>query len=210
MPRIGEQTACIEVVNYGLQSYQTIWQDMQVYTLTRTVDTADQLWLVEHPPVYTLGLNGKSEHLLNNSQNIPLIHSDRGGQITYHGPGQLIIYTLFDLKRLGINIREMVTALEKSMISTLAYYNIQAIARPEAPGVYVNQKKIGSIGLRIKNQCCYHGLSLNNNMDLTPFSAINPCGYAGLQMTQLVDLGVHVDNSELANILIQALTKNLS
>ena len=210
MRQIGKQDTYFEVIDYGLQSYQTIWQDMQTYTQARSINTVDQLWLVEHPPVYTMGLNGKREHLLNNSQNIPLIHSDRGGQITYHGPGQLIMYTLFDLKRLGINIREMVSFLEKSMINTLAFYNIQAVSRPDAPGVYVDQKKIGSIGLRIKNQCCYHGLSLNNNMDLTPFGAINPCGYAGLQMTQLADLGVQVDNTELAKILIQALTKNIS
>ncbi len=176
--------------------------------MQRSPDTADELWVVEHPPVYTLGLSGKREHLLNIS-NIPVVHSDRGGQVTYHGPGQLVIYTLLDIKRLKINIRELVDLLENTMIATLADYGISAQARAEAPGVYVQGKKIGSIGLRIKNHCSYHGLSLNNAMDLRPFSHINPCGYSGLEMTQLADLGVHTDTADLAALVIAKITSAL-
>jgi lipoyl(octanoyl) transferase len=185
---------------------------MLQFTQSRTADTPDELWIVEHPPVYTLGLSGKREHLLNIG-DIPVIHSDRGGQVTYHAPGQLIVYTLLDIKRLSINIRELVSLLEHTMLGTLAHYGIEANARADAPGVYVQGKKIGSMGLRIKNHCSYHGFSLNNNMDLRPFSHINPCGYSGLQMTQLVDWGVRVSMAELAdsiiNTLISALPKNL-
>lgn len=183
------------------QPYADTWQAMQDFTLQRTADTPDELWIVEHPPVYTLGLSGKREHLLAMT-DIPVVHSDRGGQVTYHGPGQLVIYTLLDTKRLQINIRELVSILENAMIATLADYGITAVAKADAPGVYVQGKKIGSIGLRIKNHCSYHGLSLNNAMDLKPFSYINPCGYSGLQMTQLADLGVTVDTSYLAQGVI--------
>jgi lipoyl(octanoyl) transferase len=183
------------------QPYTDTWQAMQDFTLQRKADTPDELWIVEHPPVYTLGLSGKREHLLAMT-DIPVVHSDRGGQVTYHGPGQLVIYTLLDTKRLQINIRELVSILENAMIATLADYGITAVAKADAPGVYVQGKKIGSIGLRIKNHCSYHGLSLNNAMDLKPFSYINPCGYSGLQMTQLADLGVMVDTPYLAQSVI--------
>jgi lipoyl(octanoyl) transferase len=194
------------VRNLGLQPYESIWRDMQQFTLDRTTDTADEIWVVEHYPVYTLGLNGKREHLLEIT-SIPVINSDRGGQITYHGPGQLIVYLLMDIKRKHIGIRQLVTTLEQSMISALAFYGISASAKANAPGVYVDEKKIGSIGLRIKNNSSYHGLSLNNNMDLSPFDHINTCGYSGLKVTQLVDLGIAIDNAQLAIPVIQSIQK---
>ncbi|HEY5139376.1 MAG TPA: lipoyl(octanoyl) transferase LipB, partial [Methylococcales bacterium] len=155
-------------------------------------------------PVYTLGLNGKREHLLNTG-NIPVVNSDRGGQVTYHGPGQLVIYTLLDINRLNLGVRQLVTILEQAMISTLAQYGIVAVSRADAPGVYVNDKKIGSIGLRIKKNCSYHGLSLNNDMDLRPFDHINPCGYSGLKVTQISDLGITISTSQLASSVIQSI-----
>ncbi len=190
------------------QPYADTWQAMQEFTVQRSADTPDELWIVEHPPVYTLGLSGKREHLLNLT-DIPVVHSDRGGQVTYHGPGQLVIYTLLDIKRLQINIRELVSLLENAMIATLADVGITANAKADAPGVYVQGKKIGSIGLRIKNHCSYHGLSLNNAMDLRPFSHINPCGYSGLQMTQLADCGVAIDTNDLAALVIEHITAAL-
>lgn len=193
----------------GLQDYQTVWQAMQDFTLQRNADTPDELWIVEHPAVYTLGLSGKREHLLNIG-DIPVIQSDRGGQVTYHARGQVIIYTLLDIKRLNINIRQLVSLLEQAMIDTLAHYGIVAIAKAEAPGVYVQGKKIGSIGIRIKNNCSYHGLSFNNEMDLTPFNFINPCGYKDLKVTQLSDLGVHIHTNALASLMSQAIITALN
>jgi lipoyl(octanoyl) transferase len=198
----------ITVRHLGLQPYERVWLDMQGFTHDRDAETKDEIWVVEHPSVYTLGLNGKHEHLLNTT-NIPVINSDRGGQVTYHGPGQLIIYTLLDIKRLNVNIRRLVTILEQAMIGVLALYGIDATARPDAPGVYVSDKKIGSIGLRITKNCSYHGLSLNNHMDLSPFDFINPCGYPGLKVTRMADLGVTVSNAELAIPVIQAIDKAL-
>ena len=198
----------ITIRNLGAKNYETTWQDMQRFTRERNTETADELWIVEHFPVYTLGLNGKREHLLNTG-NIPVINSDRGGQVTYHGPGQLVIYSLLDIKRLKINIRCVVTLLEQAMISALAEYRIIAVSRADAPGVYVNDKKIGSIGLRIKRNCSYHGLSLNNDMDLRPFDHINTCGYSDLKVTQLADLGVTISTHQLANSVIQAITRAL-
>ncbi|AMK75914.1 MULTISPECIES: lipoyl(octanoyl) transferase LipB [Methylomonas] len=183
--------------NLGKQGYLGVWRDMQQFTAERDSDTADQIWIVEHPPVYTLGLNGKREHLLK-ANAIEIVESDRGGQVTYHGPGQLVIYLLADLRRLNKGPRQMVTILEDAMINTLRQYGIAAQAQPKAPGVYVNERKIASLGLRIKHGCCYHGLSINNDMDLAPFADINPCGYAGLQVTQLADLGVKISTQELA------------
>jgi len=190
------------------QPYADTWQAMQEFTVQRTANTPDEFWIVEHLPVYTLGLSGKREHLLNTT-DIPVVHSDRGGQVTYHGPGQLVIYTLLDIKRLQINIRELVSLLENAMIATLADFSISANAKADAPGVYVQGKKIGSIGLRIKNHCSYHGLSLNNAMDLRPFSHINPCGYSGLQMTQLADFGVTIGTNDLAALVIEHITTAL-
>lgn len=192
----------------GLQGYESIWLDMQRFTLERSADTADELWIVEHFPVYTLGLNGKREHLLNTG-NIPVIHTDRGGQVTYHGPGQLVVYTLLDIKRLNLGVRQLVTTLEQAMISALAEYEIKALSRAEAPGVYVDDKKIGSVGLRIKKNCSYHGLSLNNDMDLRPFDHINTCGFADLKVTQLSDLGVYTSIGQLAGSVTQAITAAL-
>lgn len=194
--------------NLGLQAYQETWQAMQAYTLTRDDTSPDELWVVEHPPVYTLGLNGKREHLLN-VQNIPVVQSDRGGQVTYHGPGQLVIYTLLDLKRLGWNIRQLVETLEQSMISALAQYGLKTYAKREAPGVYWQEQKMGSVGLRVKRGCCYHGLSLNNKMDLSPFKGINPCGFANLEVTQLSDLQVNIETYELAIPVLHAIYEQL-
>ena len=190
----------ITIRDLGLQDYQTVWQAMQDFTLQRNSDTPDELWIVEHPAVYTLGLNGKREHLLNTG-DIPVIQSDRGGQVTYHAQGQVIIYTLLDIERLNLNIRQLVSLLEQTMIDTLAFYGIVAIAKADAPGVYVQGKKIGSIGIRIKQHCSYHGLSFNNAMDLTPFNFINPCGYKDLKVTQLSDLGVTINTTELASLM---------
>lgn len=198
----------VAIRNLGLQDYQSTWQAMQRFTQNRDAETADEIWITEHAAVYTLGLNGKREHLLNTG-DIPVINSDRGGQVTYHGPGQLIIYTLLDIKRLNLGVRQLVTLLEQAVIITLAQYGITAVARPDAPGVYVNDKKIGSIGLRIKKNCSYHGLSLNNCMDLRPFDHINTCGYSGLEVTQLADLGVTVSNADLAISVTQAIIKAL-
>ena len=198
----------VTIRNLGLQDYESTWQDMQRFTQNRDAETADEIWITEHSPVYTLGLNGKREHLLATG-DIPVINSDRGGQVTYHGPGQLVIYTLIDIKRLDLGVRSLVTALEQAMIFALAQYGIIAVAKCDAPGVYVNGKKIGSIGLRIKKNCSYHGLSINNQMDLTPFDHINTCGYSGLEVTQLSDLGVTVSNAELAIPVSQAILNAL-
>jgi len=198
----------INLRHKGHQDYQSCWQEMQDYTLARDENSADEIWIVEHPPVFTQGLNGKPEHLLQTSE-IPVVNTDRGGQITYHAPGQLVVYILIDIKRRELGVRQLVTIIEQAMIAALAQYGLQAVAKAEAPGVYIQGKKIGSVGLRIKKGCSYHGLSLNNNMDLSPFSYINPCGYKGLQVTQLADLGVNIKTTELAipvvNSIINAL-----
>lgn len=172
------------VRHWGRRAYLPVWQAMREYTAQRTADSCDEIWIVEHDPVYTLGLAGKMEHLLEDN-DIEVVHSDRGGQITYHGPGQLVMYTLFDLKRLGIGIKSFVHALEESIIMLLARWGIRAHRRDGAPGVYVEEEKIAALGLRVKKGCSYHGLSINVCMDLGPFNAINPCGYAGLRTTQL-------------------------
>lgn len=181
---------------------------MQQFTQNRTLRTEDEIWLVEHFPVFTLGLNGRREHLLNVG-NIPVVQTDRGGQVTYHGQGQAIVYVLLDLKRLNLNSQQIVSLLENAMIQTLADFEISAIAKADARGVYVENKKIGSIGLRIKKNGCYHGLSLNNNMDLTPFKLINPCGYTNLEMTQVADFDVTIETSTLAEQIAFNLIKEL-
>lgn len=163
---------------------------MKHFTDCRDSDTTDELWLTEHNPVYTLGLNGRKEHLLTTS-DIPVVQVDRGGQVTYHGPGQLVVYCLLDLTRLGIGIRQLVNSIEQAIINLLNIYEIEAHAKKEAPGVYIRDAKIAALGLRIRKGRCYHGLSLNLDMDLTPFSGINPCGFSGLRVTQLAD---HVKN----------------
>lgn len=175
------------MINLGQQDYLTSWQAMTEFTNQRTPETTDQLWLVEHPPVFTQGQAGKAEHLLFPG-DIPVVQSDRGGQVTYHGPGQLVAYPLLDLRRLKIGVRELVTSIEQTIVSTLAHYAIEAAAKPDAPGVYVNGDKIASLGLRVRRGCSFHGLALNVAMDLSPFQRINPCGYQGLAMTQMKDL----------------------
>ncbi|WP_304487117.1 lipoyl(octanoyl) transferase LipB [Cellvibrio sp. KY-GH-1] len=160
---------------------------MSEFTNQRTPDTTDQLWLVEHPPVFTQGQAGKAEHLLFPG-DIPVVQTDRGGQVTYHGPGQLVAYPLLDLRRLNIGVRELVTRIEQTIVATLAHYGIDSAAKPDAPGVYVNGDKIASLGLRVRRGCSFHGLALNVDMDLAPFLRINPCGYQGLAMTQMRDL----------------------
>lgn len=173
----------IEIKDLGLQPYAKIWAAMREYTDQRDLNTSDALWLVEHPPVYTQGQAGKPEHILNPG-DIPIIQTDRGGQVTYHGPGQLVIYFLLDLKRKQLSVRSLVCKIEQALIDMLADYHILAARREHAPGVYVDQTKIASLGLRVRKGCTYHGLALNVNMDLTPFTRINPCGYQGLLMTQ--------------------------
>jgi len=197
------------ISNLGLQPYECILKDMQNFTQERTEESTDEIWVLEHLPVYTLGLNGKSEHLLNPGK-IPVIKCDRGGQVTYHGPGQLVVYTLLDLDRLKLGIRQLVTLLEQAMITTLAQFDITSVAKPEAPGVYVNGKKIGSIGIRIKRNCSYHGISLNNNMDLTPFDHINTCGFKDLQVTQLADFGISISTTDLAIPVVNAINSSLN
>jgi lipoyl(octanoyl) transferase len=192
----------------GRQNYLSCWKAMREFTDQRTESTPDEVWLLEHDPVFTQGQNGKPEHLLNPG-DIPVVPIDRGGQITYHGPGQLVAYTLIDLKRKKFNIRQFVTLLEKSIIDLLAQYQIEAKAKCEAPGVYVNQQKICSIGLRVRRGSSYHGLALNVNMDLEPFSRINPCGFRELTMTQIADLASADSLSETGIKLIHSLSQNL-
>lgn len=170
----------------GCVPFADVWQQMRDFTDTRNADTPDELWLLQHPSVFTLGQAGKAEHILC-AGNIPVVNTDRGGQVTYHGLGQLVGYCLFDVKRLGIGVRELVETLEDALVNTLAEYGINAWANREAHGVYIDSKKIASLGLRIRKGCSYHGFSLNIDMDLEPFQRINPCGYTGLQMTQMSD-----------------------
>lgn len=165
----------------GRKDYEPVWKAMHDFTDNRTDDTRDEVWLVEHNPVFTQGQAGKEEHLLNTG-DIPVIQSDRGGQVTYHGPGQLVAYFLINLRRKKLGVRELVTHIENLVIKTLNAYDIESAARPDAPGVYVDGKKVCSLGLRIRKGCSFHGLALNINMDLSPFLRINPCGYAGMEM----------------------------
>lgn len=181
---------------------------MQDYTLGRDADSADQIWLVEHPPVFTQGRGGRPEHLLNVG-DIPVVQTDRGGQVTYHGPGQLIVYPLIDLKRRHLGIRRMVSLLEQAVVELLSDYQLTAYARPDAPGVYVNEAKIASLGLRVRNGACYHGLSLNIDMDLSPFARINPCGYAGMSVTDMRSLGVSDSFNQIKQQLLSKLLNAL-
>ncbi|ENQ5773742.1 lipoyl(octanoyl) transferase LipB [Vibrio fluvialis] len=172
----------------GRQNYHPVWQAMHDFTDQRDDSTRDEVWLVEHNPVFTQGQAGKAEHLLNTG-DIPVVQSDRGGQVTYHGPGQIVAYFLINLRRKKLGVRELVTDIENLVINTLKAYNIDSAARPDAPGVYVDGKKICSLGLRIRKGCSFHGLALNVNMDLSPFLRINPCGYQGMEMVQVSNLG---------------------
>ncbi len=194
--------------NFGRSDCETVWQSMKSFTEDRDAHTRDQFWLTEHDPVYTLGLNARREHLLDTG-DIPLLQIDRGGQVTYHGPGQLVLYTLIDLDRLGLGVRDLVTAIERSIIALLADLSIAAEARPEAPGVYVGDAKIAALGLRVRKGRSYHGLSLNLDMDLTPFSGIDPCGYKGLAVTQLADLVDDYSLTAVREALCNHLIENL-
>ncbi|MDF1678611.1 MAG: lipoyl(octanoyl) transferase LipB [Legionellaceae bacterium] len=176
----------ITVRSLGVQPYTETWEAMKTFTANRSDDSPDEIWFLQHPPVYTQGQAGKSEHVLN-PRNIPIVQSDRGGQVTYHGPGQLVVYFLIDLNRKKLGVRTLVCMLEKMIIHLLAEFHVQAETKPGAPGVYVNEQKIASIGLRVKKGCTYHGIALNVDMDLTPFLGINPCGFEALKMTQLKD-----------------------
>ena len=196
------------VKKLGRQDYEPVWKAMHKFTDERTEEDADQVWLVEHNPVFTQGQAGKAEHVLN-AGDIPVIQSDRGGQVTYHGPGQLVAYFLINIRRKKFGVRDLVTHIENLVINTLKAYNIDSAARPDAPGVYVDGKKICSLGLRIRRGCSFHGLALNVDMDLSPFQRINPCGYQGMEMAQVSQLG---GPSELENVeqqLIQELVELL-
>ncbi len=182
---------------------------MQAFTDTRDAATADELWFLQHPPVYTLGKNGDISHILD-AGDIPVVNIDRGGQVTYHGPGQLVVYTLLDLKRLQLGVRAAVSLLEDSIIATLSDFGVVSAARKEAPGVYVKDAKIAALGLRVRKGCCFHGLALNVDMDLSPFRHINPCGYQGLEVTQLSAFVTDVDFSQVSQCLQQQLLDRLS
>jgi lipoyl(octanoyl) transferase len=198
----------LQVKQLGLCDYTPVWREMQSFTARRSEQTLDELWLLEHQPVFTLGMNGKPEHLLSPG-SIPVVSIDRGGQVTYHGPGQLVAYFLLDLRRLGIGIRHLVEVLEQSVIDWLAAQGIAAQARRDAPGVYVDGAKIAALGLRVKRGCVYHGLSLNVNMDLEPFSRINPCGYHNMPVTHLGELGLESTVQEAGQGWLPYLTSQL-
>jgi lipoyl(octanoyl) transferase len=196
------------VRDLGLRDYASTLQAMRHFTDTRTPDSPDEIWLLQHHPVFTQGQSGKAEHLLFPG-DIPVVQADRGGQVTYHGPGQLIAYLLLDVRQLSIGVRDLVTLIEQSLIELLAGYGVPAQAKPEAPGVYVAGAKIASLGLRIRNGRSFHGVALNVDMDLEPFRRINPCGYAGLAMTQLRDLAGPVDITDVAGRLSEQLIQRL-
>jgi lipoyl(octanoyl) transferase len=200
----------VRVRSLGLVEYEPAWRAMQKFTAERAADAADEIWLLEHPPVYTLGVAGRAEHLPRVANGIPVVRTDRGGQITYHGPGQVVVYTLLDLRRRGLAVRPLVRLLELSVIDLLAAYGVAAAARVEAPGVYVDGAKIAALGLRIRNGCCYHGLAFNADMDLTPFRAIDPCGYSGLAVTQARSLGIADAPELLGEKLVRSVLKRLS
>lgn len=188
----------LRVQRPGTVEYLRCWRDMQAFTEARTPVTPDELWFLEHPPVYTLGRNGKDEHLLDPG-TIPVLRVDRGGQVTYHGPGQLVVYTLLDLRRRQLGVQSLVNRLEQAVIDLLSGHAIHAERRSGAPGVYVDGCKIAALGLRVRRGCSFHGLSLNVNMDLSPFTRINPCGYHGLQVTQLADLGIEISPDQVSH-----------
>jgi len=197
-----------EIKYLGRSDYQETWQAMKAFTRLRTPGTPDELWITEHAPVFTQGLNGRAEHVLK-LDDIPLVQIDRGGQITYHGPGQLVLYCLLDITRLNLGVKGLIAKIEKSVIDLLRDYRIAAHTRPGAPGVYVDQAKIAALGLRIRKGCCYHGLSLNVEMDLEPFTRIDPCGYPGLAVTQLREFGVTDSVEQVGYRLADILTGNL-
>jgi len=197
------------VRSLGRQDYEPLWREMQRFTAERGAATQDELWFTEHPSVYTLGLNASKEHLLDPGE-IPVVQVDRGGQVTYHGPGQLMIYPLLDLKRAGLGVRDLVTALERCVIDLLDEFGFEAIARQDAPGVYVDARKIASVGLRIRRGASYHGMALNIDVDLEPFSRINPCGFSDLEVTDLRTLGVEQDREEIQDKVEKHLRQRLN
>lgn len=192
----------------GLVEYEPVVNKMREFTLGRQADTEDEVWLLEHQPVFTQGANGDPSHLIN-PRHIPVVNTDRGGQVTYHGPGQLVAYTLIDLRRIKSGVRQMVSCLEKTIIAMLAEFDIDAHARQDAPGVYVGESKIASLGLRVKRGACYHGVSFNIDMDLTPFSYINPCGQAGMQVIDLTSLGIKLDMAEAKQRFVAAFQQQM-
>jgi lipoyl(octanoyl) transferase len=198
----------ILVKNLGLQPYKPVWEKMQQFTHQRDADTRSEIWILEHPPVFTLGQAGKPEHVLNQGE-IPLVKTDRGGQVTYHGPGQLVLYTLLNLHAFNIGVRSLVETLEGSVIDFLANHGIEANADRKAPGVYIDGKKIAALGLKIRKGNSYHGLSFNIDMDLAPFRQINPCGYQGLEVTQLRDQGVIIPINHVATDVLALLARRL-
>ncbi len=192
----------------GMRDYEPTWRSMQALTDRRDANSRDQVWFLQHPPVFTLGMAASREHLLAPG-DIPVVAIDRGGQVTYHGPGQLVIYPLIDLRRRKLGVRDLVTALEMAVCDTAAGYGIDASPRADAPGVYVDGRKLASVGLRIRRGCSYHGLAFNVAMDLEPFARINPCGFAGLEVTQLEDLGAPTDLRQVAEDLLPHLLQRL-
>ena len=198
----------MKAVFHGRQEYVPMWQKMQKFTNTRDDKTPDEIWFVEHPPVFTMGLNASEEHLLEPG-DIPVIKTDRGGQVTFHGPGQLMIYPLINLRRSNMGVRALVTALEQSAVNLAADYDVEAVAHPDAPGVYVNGEKLASLGLRIRRGSSFHGMALNIAIDLEPFTRINPCGYAELQMTDLHRLGINLSLEDAADKFLPHLLNQL-
>lgn len=201
-------STCFTVKSLGIVDYLTAWENMKAFTHARTSDTSDEIWLLQHPPVFTQGIAGKPEHLLCHN-NIAVIKTDRGGQITYHGPGQIIAYLLLDMRRLSIGVRELVSSMESAVVDLLQSYQVPARSQTDAPGVYVGDAKIASLGLKIRKNYCYHGIALNVDMDLTPFSYINPCGYRGLQVTQTRDQGITDGCDMLSSKLAHHLQRRL-
>ncbi|WP_028916760.1 lipoyl(octanoyl) transferase LipB [Pseudoxanthomonas sp. J35] len=194
------------VFDLGRQPYEPVWRAMQAFTDARGEDTADQLWLVEHEPVFTLGQAGKPEHVLAPG-GIPVLHVDRGGQVTYHGPGQIVLYPLLDLRRIGIGVREYVCRIEQAIIDTLDEWNVGGERREGAPGVYVGGAKVAALGIRVRRGCTFHGLAFNIGMDLEPFHRINPCGYQGLQVTSLQDLGGPSSMDAVKPVLLEQIAR---
>ncbi|WP_426687701.1 lipoyl(octanoyl) transferase LipB [Rhodanobacter ginsengiterrae] len=192
----------LNIRRLGRQPYATTWRAMSAFTDNRNADTPDELWLLEHDPVFTLGQAGKMEHVLAPG-DIPVMPVDRGGQVTYHGPGQIVGYPLIDLRRIGVGVRELVYRIEQSLIDTLAHWHVQAARREGAPGVYVSEAKVAALGLRVRRGCSFHGLAFNVAMDLEPFHRINPCGYKGLAVTQLLDLGGPASLAEVEDVLVE-------
>ena len=199
---------CVRVRRLGRRAYEPLWREMQRFTERRGRQTPDELWFTEHPPVFTLGLAADRRHVLAPGA-IPVVATDRGGQVTYHGPGQLMVYPLIDLRRAGLGIRDLVTALEQSVVELAAEHGIEAASRREAPGVYADGRKLASVGLRVRRGASYHGMAVNVDVDLEPFSRINPCGYAGLEAVDLRRLGSGLDLDEAADRLQEHLLARL-